>query len=72
MSGMSENLEYEEIIDLIKTQNEGIPGKCIKILGRYENKSFKYQKYYVLMEVDSATALYFTKKIRFISDLIAV
>ena len=47
VSGMSENLENEEIIDLIKTQNEGFPGKCIKILGRYENKSFKYQKWAV-------------------------
>lgn len=53
--GMSEKYSDSDLIDLLKSQNEGIPWKQVKVLGFFENKIYKYQKYNAVLEIDNET-----------------
>lgn len=46
----------------IKTQNEGIPGTYIEVLGVHENRDMKYKRYSVLLKVDGETGDFLIKK----------
>ena len=53
--GMSDQYSHDEFIDLLKSQNDDIGIKEVKVIAEYENSRFKYNKYNVIIEVDKDT-----------------
>ncbi|XP_061502178.1 uncharacterized protein LOC133391519 [Anopheles gambiae] len=60
--GLSENYKEDEMVDLIKTQNNGFSTAYIKMLGKFEKADYKYKKYNVIIEVDHDTAIYLDRE----------
>ena len=59
--GMSEKYTDSHLVDLLKSQNEGIPWKQVKVIGMFENKIYKYQKYNAVLEIDYESDLCLAK-----------
>ena len=53
--GMSDRYSSDVFIDLLKSQNEDIGIKEVKVIGEFENPRFKYNKHNVIIEVDKDT-----------------
>lgn len=53
--GMSENLPPDVFIDYLKSQNDCIEIKDVKVVNMYENPRFTYHKYNAVIEVDLDT-----------------
>src|SRR5450759_4319970 len=50
--GMSDQYSSDVFIDLLKSQNEDIEIKDVKVVDMFENPRFTYNKYCVVIEVD--------------------
>jgi hypothetical protein len=53
--GMSDQFSSDVFIDYLKSQNENIPIKDVKVINMFENPRFSYNKYSVVIEVDLDT-----------------
>ena len=53
--GMSEKYSSSDLVELLKSQNEGIPWKQVNVIGMFESKIYKYQKHNVVLEIDHET-----------------
>ena len=58
---MSEKYTDSHLVDLLKSQNEEIPWKQVKVIGMFVNKIYKYQKYNAVLENDYESGLCLAK-----------
>lgn len=72
--GMSDQYSDEEFVDLLRSQNDDMEIKEVKVIAAFENPRFKYNKYNVIVEVDKNTfqCLMTARKVRIGWDKCAV